>query len=250
MKMVLRLFSVLCQGSFLLATSVACADGWSITQDVDLDNHLTMSQTGSAQASQALNHISIDKNATTGTLENSRQTIRFGGKDLTLRQAASTHSSYQAANLITAGQVTNTQQTLTGVGVLHFHQAADIGDGNVQAGNAIISLNALPSQFHQRVTADEVVFEQEGGANNIQAGNFARTGEADITQGFDVTSGNVLYYQAGTDNVQAGNVVLMESSSLNSSVTQNFTAAGIRVDYSSTDSNGSVKTANYFHQKQ
>lgn len=224
-------------------SAVVYADSWDITQRVEVNSDVTITQQSSNSSFQAVNVINLD--GVVGVVSRAEQSMSLGGNDLTLRQSNNT-TSVQTVNYIHAAEVTAATQSINGVNIITLEQNG--GSGNIQAVN--MSSAETVDELTQSVVAESFNFIGSGN-NNIQAGNYLKatntSGVAgNVSQNFSVqNAAGVSYQQTGSNNVQAGNV-LVRNIGFAGVVEQTFTVNQVTVSPgSSTDGNGSVMAANY-----
>lgn len=229
--------------SYLQLPNTVCADGWEITQLVQVNStDITLIQTGTTQASsQALNHI-----VTNQQVINSSQEVTLNQQHLSLSQRNGVNNSTQAINLINA-PVKESQQILMNVGNIVLKQGN--GSENIQALNAIISSKPI-SNLQQQVFAptSSLRFQQdEASSGNTQAGNYLEANTvSEVQQSLHV---NTVYFdQAGNNNVQAANIMIVNGDA--EGMEQNFSAENVSVDFSSVSNDGSIKAANFIQYKK
>jgi hypothetical protein len=230
----------------LLLSTTAFADSWVVTQNVTTNSATTFSQQAGTGAIQAGNAIRL--NSTNGKVSSANQSMTTSGNTLTLTQDAS-HSSHQAVNYLFANHLNSASQQVNNISTLSLTQNG--GSGNVQALNQVLvtGTGTQIDTLNQSVSAESMLF-QGTGSNNIQAGNYLQadsvsTTAGDVVQDFTV-SGDVSYSLTGSNNVQAGNVVIKKTAAFTGQVTQNFSAGNVTASFSESDSNNSIKAANYF----
>lgn len=226
------------------------ADGWSITQEVSVTSNTSILQEDSSDSVQAFNSINLD--STSGVVTEANQSLTMGGHDLTLTQVGG-NSNKQAVNIIASGKIIEANQTLSGAGSITLSQSA--GMNNLQVVNAAIT-SGSGSQIdtlNQSVTADSFTFShQGGGSSNIQAGNYIEADATNpidysLTQNFTVNTLN--YVQDGTNNIQAGNILVKNAGYTGGIPVQNFNAGSINLSLPATLGNGSIAAGNYIIQR-
>ena len=241
------LFSV---STGLFFTLDVYGNSWLLTQTTIINNETSLSQINANQAKQSVNSINLGNNAI-----NTNQNFNSSGNNLNLSQDT-VRFSHQAVNYIAAADITEARQTVNNVDSILLTQ-------NNTTNNSVQTLNiavATETGTHkkidkltQTVTANSVTFSGTG-SNNIQAGNYIKADSisstaGDVVQNFNVT-GNVTYNLSGTNNLQAGNILIKNFNfSVNGNLSQNFSAGNVNAIFSETDTNGSVKAANYFAEK-
>lgn len=235
---------------YLLLPAMTYADSWSLTQTVTINSAMTLSQTNTNNAIVGANVIRLD--SSTGVVTTANQAMTTNGNDLTLSQDGAS-SSHQAVNYLSAAHIDSASQTVSQVDQVLFEQKNG-STNNIQGLNLAlgtgsgIQIDALT----QTVSANSVTFDGAG-SGNIQAGNYIQadavsTVAGNVVQDFNV-SGVVSYIQTGTNNLQAGNVVIKNTPSFTGNVTQNFSAGNVIATFSAAEGNNSIKAANYFAQK-
>lgn len=218
------------------------ADGWEITQDLYVSDNVELMQSGIMNnSSQALNYIVSNE-----LVNNSSQYVSLGNKNLRLIQESGVSDSIQAANLLSA-EVQQSQQTLSNTSDINLRQGG--GSGNIQAINAVIS-NKTVANPHQQVSAPSSslsFYQNNASSGNIQAANYLQAKSAtDAIQSLSVDT--IHFEQAGNDNLQAGNVIVVDSNA--GLFTQNFSAKKVTADFSLINAKGSVKAANFIQYKK
>jgi len=212
------------------------ADSWTITQSTSATSSSTtiLQEGSSAGAVQAVNSINLNGlNSTVN--DGSSQQFNGGENNLTLRQHNGTTSSIQAINRVYAHTINGLTQGARLVGGpqnLTFDQASNIGNSNTQSLNdATTSVTGTINKLAQSVLDTATVtmqMTQSAGTQNVQAGNLIKTGELSSTSG-DVSQtvriGIVKQVQSNTSqSIQSGNalVTLGGSTATGGTLTQSF----------------------------
>ncbi len=215
--------------SLLLAPyCTVLADGWEVVQTVSSSTDIRLSQ-GAAQSSyQAINHIA------TANINTAHQSVTANNVALIQEGTA----NIQSLNMLSGVTVNSSFNQSVAIKSVTF---SSDGSGNIQAGNYIKAdtLNGGSQQFN----AETVSFNGSG-SNNIQAGNYIKANKATASQSFSAKT--VYYGQSGSNNIQAGNIAITNNAITGGVVAQNFYADNVEADFLATDTQGSIKAANYY----
>jgi len=219
-----------------LASQVAIADSWNVTQSVYSNSNTDLEQLhGTHNSKHAVNMINPSENEDSEQITSSIQSFSLEGNNLLLLQDVTT-SSQQAVNLISTKEVTSSTQIVSNIDHATLIQGSSSSD-NIQAFN--IAIADRIDELDQSVSVDTVEFISQG-MENIQAGNYVEAKSArGVTQSFNAR--HVSFSLSSSDSIQAGNI----AKGTIEEVEQNFTADSINVAFSNNYHGSSIQAANY-----
>jgi hypothetical protein len=228
---------ILVSVSGLYLPAGAYADSWDVTQTVDTKGHINLTQSNGTASIQAINAVNLGDASTVKAI----QGVNTNGNDISLVQSGK--GNKQAANYIKAKRIENSSQTVSARNA----NLTSSGNNNIQALNLAIAqeTNGLTQTVNLTGAA---TFTLNNATNTKQAGNYLDTDTVvgDIQQSFTLPS-NISYSDTnGSNNVQAGNLLIRSNTgSVNGTISQNYSANSVTV----TTSTNTTQTANYIGLK-